>query len=307
MRLKIKSFSFRSPLSLALLLLLLLPACAGGQEEDDSLRIGVTLYDQDDTFISSMSQNLEQLVQEEESRIGQKITLFISDSRHNQTTQMDHVDRFLARGCDVLCVNMVDRTGAAVIVDKAAAEGVPVIFFNRQDGILQYVMLEGEPGHQDALLRTEYTIQTITDQGIEVERLARDTANWNRAQAAARIASWLEEFGDQIEVVLSNNDDMALGAIDALKETGRPLKDWPLIVGIDATAPALEAVEAGQLYGTVFNDSRGQAQAILDLAMALCHGEDPAGAVELVDGHYVWLPYQLVTRENLALFQQGGG
>ena len=168
-------------------------------------------------------------------------------------------------------------------------------------------MLEGEPGHQDALLRTEYTIQTITDQGIEVERLARDTANWNRAQAAARIASWLEEFGDQIEVVLSNNDDMALGAIDALKETGRPLKDWPLIVGIDATAPALEAVEAGQLYGTVFNDSRGQAQAILDLAMALCHGEDPAGAVELVDGHYVWLPYQLVTRENLALFQQGGG
>jgi methyl-galactoside transport system substrate-binding protein len=352
MRLKIKSFSFRSPLSLALLLVLLLPACAGGQEEDDSLRIGVTLYDQDDTFISSMSQNLEQLVQEEESRIGQKITLFISDSRHNQTTQMDHVDRFLARGCDVLCVNMVDRTGAAVIVDKAAAEGVPVIFFNRQpvdediqrweksfyvgasaqesgtlegqlvaeawtseperwddngDGILQYVMLEGEPGHQDALLRTEYTIQTITDQGIEVERLARDTANWNRAQAAARIASWLEEFGDQIEVVLSNNDDMALGAIDALKETGRPLKDWPLIVGIDATAPALEAVEAGQLYGTVFNDSRGQAQAILDLAMALCHGEDPAGAVELVDGHYVWLPYQLVTRENLALFQQGGG
>ena len=352
MRLKIKSFSFRSPLSLALLLLLLLPACAGGQEEDDSLRIGVTLYDQDDTFISSMSQNLEQLVQEEESRIGQKITLFISDSRHNQTTQMDHVDRFLARGCDVLCVNMVDRTGAAVIVDKAAAEGVPVIFFNRQpvdediqrweksfyvgasaqesgtlegqlvaeawtseperwddngDGILQYVMLEGEPGHQDALLRTEYTIQTITAQGIEVERLARDTANWNRAQAAARIASWLEEFGDQIEVVLSNNDDMALGAIDALKETGRPLKDWPLIVGIDATAPALEAVEAGQLYGTVFNDSRGQAQAILDLAMALCHWEDPAGAVELVDGHYVWLPYQLVTRENLALFQQGGG
>ena len=189
MRLKIKSFSFRSPLSLALLLVLLLPACAGGQEEDDSLRIGVTLYDQDDTFISSMSQNLEQLVQEEESRIGQKITLFISDSRHNQTTQMDHVDRFLARGCDVLCVNMVDRTGAAVIVDKAAAEGVPVIFFNRQpvdediqrweksfyvgasaqesgtlegqlvaeawtseperwddngDGILQYVMLEGD-------------------------------------------------------------------------------------------------------------------------------------------------------------------
>jgi len=307
----------------------------------------VTLYSQDDTFISSMSQSLEQLAQEEESRIGQKIILFISDSRHNQTTQMDHVDRFLARGCDILCVNMVDRTGAAVIVDKAEAEGVPVIFFNRQpvdediqrweksfyvgasaqesgtlegrlvldawtqdrerwdrsgDGVLQYVMLEGEPGHQDSLLRTEYSVMAITNGGVEVERLARDTANWNRAQAAARMMQWIETFGDQIEVILSNNDDMALGAIDALSETGRPLEDWPMIVGIDATAPALEAVEAGQLYGTVLNDSRGQAQAILKLALALYNGEDPAGAVELEESHYVWLPYRQVTRENLSGF-----
>lgn len=347
MRLKIKSCCSRLPLSLLLAGLLLLPACGAGEDRDDSLRIGVALYAQDDTFISSMSQNLEQLAREEESRIGQKITLFISDSRHNQTTQMDQVDRFLARGCDVLCVNLVDRTAAAVIVDKAEEEGVPLIFFNRQpvdedirrwdqtyyvgagaqesgtlegrlvadawtadpsrwdrsgDGVLQYVMLEGEPGHQDSLLRTEYTIQTITDGGIEVERLARDTANWNRAQASARIARWLEEFGGQIEVILSNNDDMALGAIDALNETDRPLEDWPLIVGIDATAPALEAVEAGYLYGTVFNDSRGQAQAILDLALALYTGEDPEQAVELEDDHYVWLPYRLVTRDNLSEF-----
>lgn len=350
MRRSIKSCSFRLLPSLLLGLLILLPSCRRQEREDSGLRIGVTLYSQDDTFISSMSQNLEWLAQEAESETGMKITLFISDSRHNQTTQMDHVDRFLARGCDILCVNMVDRTGAAVIVDKAEAEGVPLIFFNRQpvdediqrwdktyyvgasaqesgtlegelvadawnadqarwdrsgDGVLQYVMLEGEPGHQDSLLRTEYTIQAITDGGIEVERLARDTANWNRAQASARIAHWLEEFGTQIEVILSNNDDMALGAIDALNETGRPLEDWPMIVGIDATAPALEAVKAGQLYGTVFNDSRGQAQAILNLALALHSGEDPAQAVELEDGHYVWLPYKPVTREDLERLTEG--
>ena len=210
MRPTTRSCSSRSRLSLLLALLLLLPSC-GGEEEDGILRIGVTLYSQDDTFISSMSQSLEQLAQEEESRIGQKIILFISDSRHNQTTQMDHVDRFLARGCDILCVNMVDRTGAAVIVDKAEAEGVPLIFFNRQpvdedirrweksfyvgasaqesgalqgqlvldawqadparwdrsgDGVLQYVMLEGEPGHQDSLLRTEYSVRTLTAAGV---------------------------------------------------------------------------------------------------------------------------------------------
>ncbi len=353
MRLRIRSCCFPSrpergrrwaALALALLLL---SGCGGKRREDSSLRLGVALYSQDDTFISIMAKDLEQLVQEEESRIGQKITLLVSDSRHNQTTQMGQVDRFLARGCDVLCINMVDRTGAAVIVDKAEAEGTPVIFFNRQpvdedirrweksfyvgasaqesgalqgqlvldawqadparwdrsgDGVLQYVMLEGEPGHQDSLLRTEYSVMAITNGGVEVERLARDTANWNRTQASARMMQWIETFGDQIEVILSNNDDMALGAIDALSETGRPLEDWPMIVGIDATAPALEAVEAGQLYGTVLNDSRGQAQAILKLALALYNGEDPAGAVELEDGHYVWLPYRQVTRENLSGF-----
>ena len=350
MRRNIKNCSSRLLLSLFASLALLLPACGRQARENGGLRVGVTLYDQSDTFISAMSQDLEQLAQEAEGETGLKITLLISDSRHNQTTQMDQVDRFLARGCDILCVNMVDRTGAAVIVDKAEAEGVPVIFFNRQpvdediqrweksfyvgasaqesgtlegrlvvdawtsgqerwdrsgDGVIQYVMLEGEPGHQDSLLRTEYTLQTITDGGIEVERLARDTANWNRAQASARIAHWLEEFGTRIEVILSNNDDMALGAIDALSETGRPLEDWPLIVGIDATAPALEAVRAGQLYGTVFNDSRGQARAILDLALALYSGEDPAQAVDLEDGHYVWLPYKPVTREDLERLAEG--
>ncbi len=330
----------RRALPALLAALLALSGCGGGKE--DSLRIGAALYTQDDTFISAMAQDLEGLVREAESETGKKITLFIADGKSSQNTQMDQVDRFLARGCDVLCVNLVDRTAAAVIADKAEAEGVPLVFFNRQpvaediqrwdgiyyvgadaresgelqgrlvldawragrealdrngDGILQYVMLEGEPGHQDSLLRTEYSIKAVTDGGVEVEKLANETANWNRAQAAARMAQWLEEFGDGIEVVFSNNDDMALGAIDALGDT--PRDRWPLIVGVDATAPALEAVAAGQLYGTVHNDGQGQAQAMIDLALALWNGEDPAQAVELAEGNYVWLPYRQVTLENL--------
>ena len=350
MRQRIKSCCFpscRPPAGRALAALLaaltLLSGCGGKKE--DSLRIGTALYTQDDTFISTVAQSLEWMVREAESETGEKITLFIADGKSSQAAQMDQVDRFLNRGCDVLCVNLVDRTAAAVIADKAEAEGVPLIFFNRQpvaediqrweniyyvgadaqesgelqgklvldawrenrealdrngDGILQYVMLEGEPGHQDALLRTEYAVKAVTDGGVEVEKLASETANWNRAQAAARTAQCLEEFGEGIEVIFSNNDDMALGAIDAL--SGTPRSGWPLIVGVDATAPAQEAVAAGQLYGTVHNDGRGQAQAMIDLALALWRGEDPAQAVELAEGHYVWLPYRTVTGENLEEF-----
>ena len=120
----------RGPAALLALALLALSGCGGGK--DDSLRIGAALYTQDDTFISAMAQDLEGLVREAESGTGEKITLFIADGKSSQNTQMDQVDRFLARGCDVLCVNLVDRTAAAVIADKAEAEGVPLVFFNRQ-------------------------------------------------------------------------------------------------------------------------------------------------------------------------------
>ena len=332
-------------LTLLVLAGLLLPAgCAAERgEEDDTLRVGVALYTQDDTFISTVVQELERMAQEEEAQGERKINLSAVYGRSNQTTQLEQVDQLIDRGCDVLCVNIVDRTAAAVIIDKAEAADVPLIFFNRQpvmediqrwekvyyvgaraeeggvlqgeivleawrtnpdldrsgDGVLQYVMLEGEPGHQDALLRTEYSIKTLTEAGVEVEKLASGSANWKRGQAAAKTQQWLGEFGDQIEVVFANNDDMALGAIDAFQQADM---DLPLVVGVDATAPALEAVSSRTLYGTVLNDAGGIARAMLDLVLALTSGEDPSQTVDLEDGHYIWLPYQPVTRQNLSQF-----
>ena len=254
------------------------------------------------------------------------------------------MDTFLQQGCDVICVNLVDRTAAAVIVDKAQAAGVPVIFFNREpveedlerwekacyvgtpaeeagrlqggivldawkkdpaaldkngDGILQYVMLEGEPGHQDALLRTEYSVKTLMTAGVTTEKLDNYNADWQRGLATVRMQQWLEEFGERIELVLANNDDMALGAIDACLEAGMTQEEMPFIVGVDATPPALEALAEGTLQGTVRNDAAGQAQGILDLTCALLDGEDPVKTVGLEDGHYLWLTYTTVTRENL--------
>ena len=167
------------------------------------------------------------------------------------------------------------------------------------DGVLQYVVLEGEAGHQDTLLRTEYSIQTLTAGGMEIEKLASATANWQRSQASARMNQWLQQYGDAMEAVFANNDDMALGAIDACLSAGMTVEELPYIVGVDATEPALEAVRNGTLKGTVCNDAAGQAKSIVALSCALLDGEAPESAVELEDGKYVWLPYASVTAENL--------
>ena len=244
----------------------------------------------------------------------------------------------------MICVNIVDRTAAAVIIDKAQAAGVPVIFFNREpveedlrrwkhayyvglpagdagvlqgelvldawrtqrdtldrngDGVIQYVMLEGEPGHQDALLRTEFCISTLANAGVSAEKLASDAANWQRGQASVSMRQWLQEFGENIEVVFANNDDMALGAIDACAEAGLDKRSMPFIVGVDATPPALEALREGTLKGTVRNDAVGLAESMMELAVSLSVDGEPSQDLELTDERYVWLRYEAVTAESL--------
>lgn len=167
------------------------------------------------------------------------------------------------------------------------------------DGTIQYVMLTGEPGHQDAELRTEYSVKAITDAGLKVEEVAKDTAMWDRVQGQEKMSALLGSQGDKIEMVLANNDDMALGAVEALKAAGYFTGDKVMpVVGVDATAPAMEALKAKTLVGTVLNDAENQGKATLALAAALAAGQTPSKenvGYDITDGKYVWVPYKKVT------------
>ena len=312
------------------------------EQQIETVRIGVATYRSDDTFITALCDDLERVSKQMESETGKKIILNIADGKNSQSNQNDQVDNFISRSYDVICVNMVDRTVAAVIIDKAKRADIPVVFFNREpveedirmwdrayyvgtdakesgimqgqiilnalkkdagidkngDGKLQYVMLEGEQAHQDSLIRTEYSVKTITAGGVQMEKLANDTANWQRSLGTAKMTSWLDQFGDEIEVVLSNNDDMALGAIDALKAQDM-LENGPVVVGVDGTLAALEAIQNGEMLGSVVNDAQLQAQAMLDIACALTEGSDPQQVVEGMNGQYVRAPHRIVTKENV--------
>lgn len=170
-----------------------------------------------------------------------------------------------------------------------------------KDGVLQYVMLKGEPGHQDAELRTKFAVKALTDAGIKVQKLAEDTGMWDRVKGQEKMAAFLAAHKG-IEAVIANNDDMALGAIEALKAAGyfKGGKSVP-VVGVDATAPALAAIGDGTLLGTVLNDAKNQGKATFRLAYFLARGEAPTKenlGYELKDGKYVWVPYKPITKAN---------
>ena len=174
-----------------------------------------------------------------------------------------------------------------------------------KDGVMQYIMLKGEPGHQDAELRTEFSMKAILAAGVKVQLLAEDTAYWDRPRAVEKMDAFIARFGDQIEAVLCNNDDMALGVIESLRKAGYFSADkYMPVVGVDATAPALQALAEGTLLGTVLNDAQNQGKATFDISFALATGANPANAGwNVTDGKYVWVPYQKVTRDNYRDFQ----
>ena len=170
------------------------------------------------------------------------------------------------------------------------------------NGLVSYVLLEGETSHQDSLIRTEYSVKTILNEGIVTEKLASGTGNWMRSPAYELMQEWIGQYGSEIEVVLSNNDEMAMGAIEALEENGMSGGNGPIVVGIDGTEDGLEKIIKGEMAGTVMNDARGQAESILGIACACAEGEDPKQEVPELKGQYVRVPHAPVTADNVQEF-----
>ncbi|MCI8661314.1 MAG: galactose ABC transporter substrate-binding protein [Lachnospiraceae bacterium] len=306
------------------------------EEEKTSIRIGVSLYRGDDTFINNIRSELENCAKEYEQRHGVKVALDIQDAKGSQNVQNNQVERFISLGYDVMCINPVDRTAASAMIDKAMTAQIPVVFFNRQpveedmnrwdqlyyvgaaaresavlqgnivvdeyrkdpksldrngDGVVSYVLLEGESSHQDSLIRTEWSIQTLKDGGVPIEKITGGIANWERSQASALMEQWLDQYPDKIELVVCNNDDMALGAIDALERAGI---DKIKLVGIDATTPGQEAVRTGKLLGTVSADKEQYAGAIFSIAAAKALGKPVSEELSLEEDKYYWSPQEIM-------------
>lgn len=134
-------------------------------------------------------------------------------------------------------------------------------------------------------------MDTLRSKGIELEKLSYGIANWNRAQAENRMLQMISQYQSKIELVLANNDDMALGAIDAYEKLNYTESALPVFLGIDGTDSALQAVKEGKLAGTVYNDKERQGQVMAKLAVAVVTGERMA-EVKFENDRYIYVPYK---------------
>lgn len=311
-----------------------------GGGETKKPTIGVAIYKFDDTFMTGVRNNIQSAAgdkanvdivdsQNAQPTQNDKVDLFISKKYNaiainpvDRTAAGTLIDKVKAAKIPVVFFNReplpedmqkwdkVYYVGAKA-EQSGTLQGELIVDYwkahpeadKNKDGVLQYVMLKGEPGHQDAELRTQYSIKAVTDAGIKVDKLAEDTAMWDRVKGQEKMQAFLSAHGDKIEAVFANNDDMALGAIEALKAAGY-FKDgkYVPVVGVDATAPGLQALSDGTMLGTVLNDAKNQGKATFMLSYVLAQGQTPTKentGFDITDGKYVWVPYVKITKDNM--------
>ncbi|MFB2532775.1 sugar ABC transporter substrate-binding protein [Paracoccus sp. p4-l81] len=289
--------------------------------------IGVSMALFDDNFLTVLRNGMQDYAKGLDG-----VTLQVEDAQNDVGKQLNQIQNFVASGVDAIIVNPVDTDATVAMSEAAAAAGIPLVYVNRQpvnvdtlpekqafvasdekeSGTLQTqevcrllkeagkgegakaLVLMGELSNQAARMRTQDIKDVIaTDDCKFITIVEEQTANWQRTQATDLMTNWLTA-GVQFDAVIANNDEMAVGAIQALKSGGKDL-NTVVVAGIDATQDALAAMAAGELDATVFQNAAGQGQGAVDAALKLARGE----AVE----KKVYVPFELVTPANLANYQ----
>ena len=211
-------------------------------------------------------------------------------NREPTAEQMSAYDKLVYVGCDAAQSGTFQGELILETANKGDING---------DGKVSYIMIQGDPENIDAQLRTEYSVKALTDAGMEVEELDLQRGDWDREKGQTICANDLAQFGDKIEVVFCNNDDMAIGALQAIQAANRKVNEDIYLVGVDALDAALNEVSNGNMTGTVLNDAEGQAAgAVAEMEKLL------GGATYAANEQSVYVDYVKVTPDNVGDFMK---
>ncbi len=298
---------------LALMLVLLTAAAATAGEQ---FHIGYSCAGFDDVFLTRVRNAARSEAE------ANNVRLTLMDAREKLDVQLQQIDQLLAEQVDALLVVATDTEQVDEIVRMAKKAEVPLVFVNRNpftgvrppddcyvitssarvegetqinyvgpklDAYGHIVILQGIPHNEAAQSRTAGVKDVIMQSYPELAITAEATAYWQRDVARVIMAEWIKAYGrEDIDAVLSNNDEMALGALDALEAAG--INDV-FIMGVDANPDALQAIKAGRMTGTVLQDPVAQGRGGIQIALRALAGESQAQ-------NYL-LPSELITAENV--------
>ena len=259
------------------------------------------------------------------------VEIQMEDATDDVAKQLDQINNFIASGVDAIIVNAVDTNATEAMTNAAKAAGVPLVYVNRQpinmdtlpdgqafvasneiesgtlaafrmcqdlraqgkSGGAKAYMLMGQLSNQAAVQRSKDFEDVIgMDMCNFIKLIDKQTANWSRDQAQDLMTNWISS-GEEFDAVFGNNDEMAIGAIQAMKAAGISMDDV-VVGGVDATQDALVSMKAGDMDVTVFQDLAGLGAGSIDTALKLAKGEK-------VD-KTVFIPFKLVTPENIGDF-----
>ena len=311
---------------LAVLMALVIVATCGVALAD-APKIGITIYQFADNFMTLYREELARYLTEDCGIPAENIT--IMDGKNDQAEQTNQIDAFIADNVDVMIINLVQSSSAASVIQKADAAGIPVVFINREptaddmalsenicyvgadarqsgtfqgqiiaetenkgdwngNGVVDYVMIMGDPENVDAQYRTEFSIKALTDAGLAVNKLFEQRGDWDQTKGQELAATALSQYGDDVDVIFCNNDAMALGAYQAIVDAGRTVGQDIYLVGVDALDECQAMVADGTMTGTVLNDHIGQSHTAADVALKAAKGEKME--------KYYWVDYVKVTK-----------
>nr|WP_240929122.1 substrate-binding domain-containing protein [Vagococcus fluvialis] len=303
-----------------LLAVVLLGACGKGDagKSEGKMTVGYAINNLNDTFQTYILEAAKDKAKENDMNIR------VENAKEDLIAQQDQVNTLIQNGVDALIVVPVDTSAMDPITKAAQNADIPLIYVNRNPyagkedkmpknvyyvgseeitaGIMQMefigeklggkgniAILMGILGNEGAMKRTEGVEQVIKEKYPEMKVLNKETAEWQRDKAIAVTENWISTYGKDINAVIANNDEMALGALQAAKKNNR--SDM-LIIGTDAIPDAIEAVEKGELAGTVFQDAKGQGGGAIDVLV----NKDKAESV-------TYVPFQLITKDNVSEFK----
>lgn len=329
-------------LAFVAVLAVLLTACG---TEDETIVIGANIYNYGDNFMNGVVRpELERYAEEmgveidlvdsenDQSKLNDQVDVFIEKgvdvlaiNLANPASAQTIIDKAKAADIPLILFNKEGSEEAMQSYDKvwyvgtdSAEAGIiqgemmvadwqaNAAWDLNNDGIVQYVLLKGEPGHPDAEARTLESVKAFTDAGIQVEELAlQASAAWATADAKNTMDAWLSaSWGSDIELVISNNDGMAFGAATAMAEASVALP----LYGVDALTQAISMIGEGTMNGTVLNDGVNQARATIDLAINAAKGLDVTEGTswtidDMATTKAVRVAYVAVTADNYADYQ----